>query len=144
VLDAEGRPRFYDLLRRRGEPVFYAFDCLSLDACDLRMRPLIERKRILAKLVKSRPGIRSFGASARWDLAPRRLSGPPELSTLEAPQHSSTAPIPRAAETKRIREVDDSITPSQAGLRTVFYMRGAEINDVWLPESAPQQVSNRE
>ena len=25
-LDAEARPQFYDLLRRRGEPVFYAFD----------------------------------------------------------------------------------------------------------------------
>jgi len=28
LLDRHGRPQFYDLLRRRGEPVFYAFDCL--------------------------------------------------------------------------------------------------------------------
>ena len=28
VLDSEGWPRFYDLLRRRGEPVFYVFDVL--------------------------------------------------------------------------------------------------------------------
>jgi bifunctional non-homologous end joining protein LigD len=57
VLDAEGRPRFYDLLRRRGQPVYYAFDCLALDGQDLRKRPLIERKRILAKLVKHQPSI---------------------------------------------------------------------------------------
>jgi len=57
VLDGDGRPQFHDLLRRRGKPVFYAFDCLSLDGQDLRLRPLIERKRILAKLVKGRPGI---------------------------------------------------------------------------------------
>src|SRR5438067_1602596 len=57
VLDPDGRPRFYDLLRRRGDPVFYAFDCLSLEGRDLRMRPLIERKRILARLVRDQPGI---------------------------------------------------------------------------------------
>src|ERR1044071_6081877 len=27
ILDQDGRPQFYDLLRRRGEPTFYAFDC---------------------------------------------------------------------------------------------------------------------
>ena len=57
VLDGAGRPQFYDLLRRRGRPVFYAFDCLALDGRDLRARPLLERKRILAKLVKDRPGV---------------------------------------------------------------------------------------
>jgi bifunctional non-homologous end joining protein LigD len=57
VLDRAGRPQFYDLLRRRGQPVFYAFDCLWLDGRDLRARPLFERKRILAKLVKGRPGV---------------------------------------------------------------------------------------
>jgi ATP-dependent DNA ligase len=56
-LDGEGRPRFYDLMRRRGQPVFYAFDCLSLDGNDLRARRLLERKRILAKLVKGRAGV---------------------------------------------------------------------------------------
>jgi hypothetical protein len=57
VLDAEGRPRFYDLLRRRGQPVFYAFDCLALDGRDLRGLPPLERKRMLAKIVKRQPGI---------------------------------------------------------------------------------------
>ena len=35
-LDAEGRPQFYELLRRRGEPVLYVFDLLWLDGEDLR------------------------------------------------------------------------------------------------------------
>jgi len=40
VLDSDGRPRFYDLLRWRGELVFYAFDVLWLDGRDLRFRSL--------------------------------------------------------------------------------------------------------
>ena len=32
------------LLSRKGEPVFYAFDLLWLDGEDLRRRPLVERK----------------------------------------------------------------------------------------------------
>jgi len=51
LLDGDGRPQFYDLLRRRGEPVFYAFDCLWLDGRDLRNLPLIMRKGILEGIV---------------------------------------------------------------------------------------------
>jgi bifunctional non-homologous end joining protein LigD len=50
-LDSEGRPQFYELLRRRGQPVFYVFDLLWLDGEDLRERPLIERKRLLRSIV---------------------------------------------------------------------------------------------
>ena len=57
VFDATGRPQFYDLLRRRGEPVFYAFDCLSLDGLDLRSLALIERKQMLERLVTGHPRI---------------------------------------------------------------------------------------
>jgi bifunctional non-homologous end joining protein LigD len=56
-LDAVGKPRFYELFRHRGEPVFYAFDCLYLDGEDLRPRPTIERKRILQNLVRDQPRI---------------------------------------------------------------------------------------
>ena len=42
-LDGNGRAQFYDLLRRYGEPVFYAFDVRWLDGEDLRSRPLLER-----------------------------------------------------------------------------------------------------
>ena len=51
VLDEEGRPQFYDLLRRRGTPEFYAFDVLMLEGIDLRRRPLIERKESLRGLI---------------------------------------------------------------------------------------------
>jgi bifunctional non-homologous end joining protein LigD len=56
-LDGNGRPQFYDLLRRRGEPVFYAFDLLSFDGEDLRPRPLIERKRLLRSIVPGQPSV---------------------------------------------------------------------------------------
>jgi bifunctional non-homologous end joining protein LigD len=56
-LDANGRPLFYDLLRRRGKRVFYAFDLLWLDGEDLRSRPLIERKRLLRSIVPEQPSV---------------------------------------------------------------------------------------
>ncbi len=52
-LDAAGKPQFYDLLRRRGEPCFIAFDLLRLDGRDLRALPLIERKAALGRIVPS-------------------------------------------------------------------------------------------
>ena len=36
---------------RRAQPYFYAFDLLELDGEDLRTRPLLERKRRLAKII---------------------------------------------------------------------------------------------
>ena len=53
VLDGDGRAQFYDLLRRRGEPVFYAFDCLMRQGRDLRSLPLIRRKKILERIVSN-------------------------------------------------------------------------------------------
>jgi bifunctional non-homologous end joining protein LigD len=52
-LDSKARSLFYELLRRRGTPVFYAFDLLYLNGKDLRHEPLIQRKRELEKLIKS-------------------------------------------------------------------------------------------
>ena len=57
LLDGNGRPQFYDLLRRRGRPVFYAFDCLAHDGKDLRSQPLIQRKRTLERIVSGHPSI---------------------------------------------------------------------------------------
>jgi bifunctional non-homologous end joining protein LigD len=51
----DGRPMFYELMRRRGPFCFYAFDLLWLDGKDLRDRPLLERKSLLRKLVPRRP-----------------------------------------------------------------------------------------
>jgi bifunctional non-homologous end joining protein LigD len=51
-VDAKGVSQFNQLLSRKGEPVFYAFDLLWLDGEDLRRTPLIERKKRLARLVR--------------------------------------------------------------------------------------------
>lgn len=51
-LDADGRSQFNDLLFRRGEPFFYAFDLLWADGEDLRYLPLHERKFRLKEIVK--------------------------------------------------------------------------------------------
>lgn len=50
-LDGDGKPNFRDLLFRRGEPRFIAFDILWNDGEDLRRLPLIERKRRLRGMV---------------------------------------------------------------------------------------------
>jgi bifunctional non-homologous end joining protein LigD len=50
-LDGEGKPNFRDLLFRRGEPRFIAFDILWNDGEDLRRLPLIERKDRLRGMV---------------------------------------------------------------------------------------------
>jgi bifunctional non-homologous end joining protein LigD len=52
-LDSEGRSVFYELLYRRGQPVFYAFDLLWLNGEDLRQLPLIERKQRLRRLIRT-------------------------------------------------------------------------------------------
>jgi bifunctional non-homologous end joining protein LigD len=52
--DREGRPRFYDLMFRRGEPAFVAFDVLALEGKDLRDRTLVDRKKILRRLIPRR------------------------------------------------------------------------------------------
>jgi bifunctional non-homologous end joining protein LigD len=45
---------FYELMRRRGPFCFYAFDLLWLDGKDLRNLVLLERKRLLRKLLPRR------------------------------------------------------------------------------------------
>jgi bifunctional non-homologous end joining protein LigD len=50
-LGSDGRPQFYDLLRRRSPQQFVAFDVLWHDGQDLRNHPLIERKKILRRIV---------------------------------------------------------------------------------------------
>jgi bifunctional non-homologous end joining protein LigD len=57
TLDETGRPKFYDLLRRRGDPVFYAFDCLWHDGKDLRSVPLLRRKQKLERIVRTHPSV---------------------------------------------------------------------------------------
>jgi bifunctional non-homologous end joining protein LigD len=51
-VDEAGRPVFRDLLFRRRQCVFIAFDLLYLNGKDLRTLPLIERKARLKKLLQ--------------------------------------------------------------------------------------------
>jgi bifunctional non-homologous end joining protein LigD len=56
-LDSKGRSEFNDLLYRRGEPYFYAFDLIWCDGRDLQRVPLHDRKvklRTLIPATKSR------------------------------------------------------------------------------------------
>jgi bifunctional non-homologous end joining protein LigD len=54
--DRRGRPKFYDLLYRRGTPAFFAFDLLCRDGEDIRLLPVIERKAALRALLRSVSG----------------------------------------------------------------------------------------
>ena len=79
-LDAQGRPDFAALMRRQQLPVFFAFDLLAVDGEDLRLRPLLERKRRLRRLIRGHqptvqyvPHVRGaapafFEAACRMDL----------------------------------------------------------------------------
>jgi len=50
-VDDAGRPNFRDLLFRKGQCIFIAFDLLYLNGKDLRILPLIERKTMLTTLL---------------------------------------------------------------------------------------------
>jgi len=52
-LDEQGVSRFNDLLNKKKQPVFYAFDLLWLNGEDIRQQPLIERKQRLSGLLRS-------------------------------------------------------------------------------------------
>jgi len=59
ALDKNGRSSF-QLLQGYGKAkrtplVYYAFDLLSLDSADLRSRPLTQRRKLLAKLLRKAP-----------------------------------------------------------------------------------------
>jgi len=50
-IDSKCRPQFYDLMFRRGEPRFVAFDLLWFDGNDLRHSSLLDRKWRLRSLI---------------------------------------------------------------------------------------------
>lgn len=61
ALDKEGRSRFQLLqnaLRREATLRYYVFDCLFVDGKDIRNLPLLDRKKILKKLLPSSGPIR--------------------------------------------------------------------------------------
>jgi bifunctional non-homologous end joining protein LigD len=52
-LDSRGHSVFKDVLYRRGQPVFYAFELVWINGRDLRQKPLIERKKLLRRLIQT-------------------------------------------------------------------------------------------
>ena len=54
-LDSDGRAQFNDLLYRRADPHFYAFDLLWLNGRDLRDQPLLKRKELLRSIIPAAP-----------------------------------------------------------------------------------------
>jgi len=54
-IDSKGRPQFKDLLFRRGNPCFFAFDLLYSDGKDWRRDGLVDRKAALAAMIRSLP-----------------------------------------------------------------------------------------
>lgn len=50
-LDRRGRPQFKNLMFRRGNPCFFAFDLLTCDGKDLRTERLLDRKQELRRLL---------------------------------------------------------------------------------------------
>ena len=50
-LDKDGRSQFTDLMFRRGEPRFYAFDILQCDGQDQRFLQLVDRKQRLRTMM---------------------------------------------------------------------------------------------
>jgi bifunctional non-homologous end joining protein LigD len=51
ALDGSGGPAFYDLMKRQCQAVYYVFDILWLNGRDVRDLPLVERKKILRKVI---------------------------------------------------------------------------------------------
>jgi bifunctional non-homologous end joining protein LigD len=51
-VDENGRPTFRDLLFRKRQCIFVAFDLLYLNGKDLRTLPLLERKALLKRLIR--------------------------------------------------------------------------------------------
>jgi hypothetical protein len=49
------KPQFKDLLFRRGQPCFFAFDLLMLDGKEMRRERLIDRRLELRRLLRSAP-----------------------------------------------------------------------------------------
>jgi bifunctional non-homologous end joining protein LigD len=56
-LDTDGRPQFYDLMRRRGPFALVAFDVLVVNGKDVRTLPLIGRKKLLRAILPRRSSV---------------------------------------------------------------------------------------
>jgi hypothetical protein len=71
-LDSAGRSQFNELLHRRGNPVFYAFDLLWLNGDDFDKRGKLGRNCFPLERVPGRQSRhrRQVNVSKSWDFAP--------------------------------------------------------------------------
>jgi bifunctional non-homologous end joining protein LigD len=82
-LDGKGRSQFYELLHRRGQPAFYAFDLLYMNGRDFRDLPLLERKKRLLRLIEKSKSpsiiyaqhVRGKGTALYREICKRDLEG---------------------------------------------------------------------
>ena len=69
ALDSEGKASFQLLqsygISKRAPLVYYAFDLLNLEGTDLRSRPLVERRKLLAKVLLKAPDNIRFSEELR-------------------------------------------------------------------------------
>jgi bifunctional non-homologous end joining protein LigD len=69
ALDPHGKTSFQLLqsygIRKQIPLVYYAFDLLNLEGTDMRSRPLVERRKLLAKLLKNAPDNIRFSEELR-------------------------------------------------------------------------------
>jgi bifunctional non-homologous end joining protein LigD len=114
ALDQDGRSSF-QLLRgygrgKQGLPlIYYAFDLLRLNGTDLRNRPLIERRKALAKLLAKAPDDIRFSEDDEEEVirilreaAPRGTRAPATLA--EAPERALSLLLSRWEITKQLIE----------------------------------------
>jgi ATP-dependent DNA ligase len=64
-LDEAGKPIFNDLLFRRREPVYVAFDVLTVEGADVKGMPLKDRRAILDRVVMRYTGLVPFTPASR-------------------------------------------------------------------------------
>ena len=151
--DAAGKPQFYDLLRRRSPQYFVAFDLLWLRGRNLRMVPLIERKRRLARLVRGASpaplvyadfvegnGTRLFQLACEEDLegiVAKRKDG------LYTPEETSWVKIrnPRYSQMEgRLKLFEKQVQRTTAGLAAIH---GAPIQTTHLNRASKYQTTQK-
>jgi ATP-dependent DNA ligase len=92
-LDENGRPQFYDLMRRRGPFAFVAFDVLVLNGKDVRKLVLTHRKQLLRLIVPRRSSSVCMLSTSQTEAA---RSSPRSALTISKESLQSTARAPTA------------------------------------------------
>jgi bifunctional non-homologous end joining protein LigD len=124
-LDGKGKSEFYDLLFRKGQPRFVAFDLLHCDGQDLTYSPLVERKhRLRAILPKNSQSVLFCDhIEANWERLLFRLACKRDLEGIVA-KHKYGPYLQNSAQWLKIR----NRKYSQWAGREKFFEREREVN----------------